>query len=338
MVRIYDRAWTHVNCLPVQGSSDRVSDLEAALDALAGELGPLQGEPVPLEGGLTNRNFRACFGRREVVVRLPGRHTDLLGIDRAAESAAARAAARLGIGPEVVAVLEEPACLVCELVPGSPLAEPDVGAPGTLERLAGALSALHRSGEHLPCAFDGHGVVRAYAATTRERGGRVPADYERALATADRIATSRAGARSTPVPCHNDLLAANVLVRDADLWIVDWEYAGMGDPFFDLGNLAVNNGLDEGEEERLLKAYLGRTPRDGDRATLGLMRFMSDFREAMWGVVQGTASDLDFDFHGYARDHFERLEATAQDRRLGHWLAEVGAPDPGGASSRTHDS
>ena len=50
------------------------------------------------------------------------------------------------------------------------------------------------------------------------------------------------------------------------------------------------------------------------------MRFMSDFREAMWGVVQQALSDLDFDFRGYAEEHFERLERTA-----------VGAPVPEGS-------
>ncbi len=43
------------------------------------------------------------------------------------------------------------------------------------------------------------------------------------------------------------------------------------------------------------------------------MRFMSDFREAMWGVVQGVVSELDFDFGAYAAEHFERMERTAAE-------------------------
>ena len=46
---------------------------------------------------------------------------------------------------------------------------------------------------------------------------------------------------------------------------------------------------------------------------LELMLFMSDFREAMWGVVQGAVSELDFDFAGYAAEHFERMERTASE-------------------------
>jgi hypothetical protein len=85
----------------------------------------------------------------------------------------------------------------------------------------------------------------------------------------------------------------------------------MGDPAFDLANLAVNNGLDEAGDEALLAAYGG-----GDQAVHVLMRFMSDFREAMWGVVQQAIAELDFDFAGYAAEHFARLEATAAEPRF----------------------
>ena len=126
------------------------------------------------------------------------------------------------------------------------------------------------------------------------------------------------------MPCHDDLLAAN-FIRGADqLWIVDWEYAGMGDRYFDLANFAVNNGLDEAQQETLLEAYFAEPPDERALATLRLMRFMSDFREAMWGVVQGVVSELDFDFADYHSKHFDRLPRPAADPRFAH-LARGGA-------------
>jgi thiamine kinase-like enzyme len=107
------------------------------------------------------------------------------------------------------------------------------------------------------------------------------------------------------------LLSANFIDGGDRLWLVDWEYAGMGDPFFDLGNFAVNNDLAEEGENALLVAYGSE---DGD--ALVLMRFMSDFREAMWGVVQLAISELDFDFGAYAEEHFERLARTAAEPRF----------------------
>ena len=115
---------------------------------------------------------------------------------------------------------------------------------------------------------------------------RVPAAYDDAHALAARIETAFEVSPSPLTTCHDDLLNANFL-RDGDhVWIVDYEYAGMGDVFFDLGNLAVNNGLDDDARERLLEHYFLGDVRDRHRARLALMRLMSDFREAMWGVVQ----------------------------------------------------
>jgi thiamine kinase-like enzyme len=98
----------------------------------------------------------------------------------------------------------------------------------------------------------------------------------------------------------------------------------MGDRYFDLGNFAVNNELDDDQEEALLAAYFDEPPTAGRLAALRLMRFMSDFREAMWGVLQGTLSDLDFDFAEYADKHFERLGAAEADPRFKVLLEEAG--------------
>jgi thiamine kinase-like enzyme len=111
-------------------------------------------------------------------------------------------------------------------------------------------------------------------------------------------------------PCHNDLLNANFIDDGQRIRIVDWEYAGMGDPFFDLGNFSINHELAPEEDTILLAAYEGAV-RPDRAARLELMRVMSDFREAMWGVLQQGISSLDVDFRAYAADHFDRLIANA---------------------------
>ena len=100
----------------------------------------------------------------------------------------------------------------------------------------------------------------------------------------------------------------------------------MGDRWFDLGNFAVNNELGEEEEAAFLAAYLGEPAGAAQLAPLRLMRFMSDFREAMWGVVQGSISDLDFDFAAYAAKHFGRLAAAEADPRFGAWIEDASGP------------
>jgi thiamine kinase-like enzyme len=247
-----------------------------------------------LGGGITNHNFKVVAGGEAFVVRIAGADTGLLGIDRRVEHAATRAAAELGIGPEVVTFVEPEGYLVTRFLEG------ETGAPGTREA-AELLRRLHE-GPPIPGRFDSFRVVEAYAEI-----GDPPPRFGAAKEIAGRI-EARRGAY-TPVPCHNDLLAAN-FIRGEQLWIVDWEYAGMGDPAFDLANFAVNNNLGEDGDRELLAAH------GGDSEIHVLMRFMSDFREAMWGVVQQAISQLDFDFAGYAAEHFERLERTAAEPRF----------------------
>jgi thiamine kinase-like enzyme len=177
-----------------------------------------------------------------------------------------------------------------------------------LARVASALHAFH-AGPPIPGTFDSFRVVEAYRTTALERGGQVPPDFEWAHEIARRIEGRRAA--DAAVPCHNDLLNANFLDDGERLCIVDWEYAGMGDRFFDLANFSINHELGESESATLLGAYFGDV-RDDDLHALALMRFMSDFREAMWGVVQNAVSELDFDFAAYSSEHFERLRRTAE--------------------------
>jgi len=300
-----------------------MSDVAQTLARLSAILGAPDGDPVLLDGGITNQNYKVEFGGKAYVVRVPGEHTELLGIDRDAEWAAACAAARAGVGPPVRAMLEDPPILVTVFVDGRHVTEDDLREPAMLAALAGSLQAMHSSAERLPATFSAFRVVEDYAHTARSHGVEPPDGYDAALKRAKRVEKALGGSSHDPVPCHNDLLASNLIRNGDELRIVDWEYAGMGDRWFDLGNLAVNNGLDEPSEEILLEAYFGKPPDAGQLAALRLMRFMSDFRESMWGTVQSAVSEVDFDFEGYARDHFDRLHETGGHPDFDDWLKEA---------------
>jgi len=256
----------------------------------------------PLGGGITNHNFKVECDGNAYVLRIAGSGTQLLGIDREAEHAAAQTAADLGVGPEVIGLIE--GSLITRFVEGQPVAPEEMRMPACLRETAGLLRRVH-DGPPFPASFDPFRVVEAYHEIAVAHGVAVPAEYHSAKQRADEI-ERRLGER-TERPCHNDLLNAN-FIRGADgIRIVDWEYAGMGDRFFDLANFSVNHELLPDDEELLLHAYFGEV-RDDHREHLGLMRFMSDFREAMWGVVQQGISELDFDFEDYADKHFARLQ------------------------------
>jgi len=271
-----------------------------------------------LGGGLTNHNFKVTAGGEAYVLRVSGKDTDLLGIDRRHEHEAALVAAALGLGPEVVAFVEESGCLVTRFVEGAPIPTETISSADTIAHVAAALRALH-DGPRVPGRFDAFRIVEDYRDTILARGKPAPMRYAAAKVLADEI--EHALGNRDPCPCHNDLLNANFIADGDRIWIVDWEYAGMGEPFFDLANFAVNNGLEDDGESALLAAYGGDGARDAARLTV--MRFMSDFREAMWGAVQAAVSELEVDYEAYADEHFDRLEATAASARFRGSLERV---------------
>ncbi|MDX6583291.1 MAG: hypothetical protein QOI10_2475 [Solirubrobacterales bacterium] len=310
-------------------------DLLRIVELLEPRLGHADQPPQPLGGGITNRNYRARFGGTDYVIRVPGKDTSLLEIDREAERIANERAAQVGIAPPVAAMLAEPQAIVTVFVEGTGLEPADLRRPEALTEVARSLRAIHELGEPLPTVFDSFRIVETYAATAVERGAALPDAYQEAGREAARIEAALSGPEHDPVPCHNDLLAANFIRGRStgtgsagQLWLVDWEYAGMGDRYFDLANFAVNNELGEAAQEQLLADYFGHgaDPRERARrlAALRLMCFMSDFREAMWGVVQSVVSELDFDFADYRDRHFDRLRETAADPRFASWLEEAG--------------
>lgn len=298
----------------------------AVIDAVQAQLGALVAEPVALGGGITNHNYRARFGEVEVVLRIAGHQTELLGIDRTAEHVATQAAADLGIAPAVLAFVPEHSCLVTAFVPGVPLADTVLREPPALVEIARALRAFHEHAPSLPTSFDVPQIARDYLELAGRHGARLPSGAWEAARLAERIAAALTGPEHAVVPCHDDLLAANLLGDGTRVWLVDWEYAGMGDRYFDLGNLSINNGFTDADDRALLAAYWDEPCTDRRFAALRLMRSMSDVREALWGTVQAAISDVDFDFAGYAERHLRRLAATTQDPRFESWLRDAASP------------
>ncbi len=272
-----------------------------------------------LAGGITNDNYVIRIESEPgqgpagpaYVARL-GEDRTMLGVDRRNEITCHRAASDLGLAPELVH--HEPGLLVTRFISGRTLDEADLRDPAMLDRVAVLLRRLHRSrhevsGEWLYfCPFQ---TVRTYARTADRLGARLPDRLEVLLEHA--VDLARRIGPFLPSPCHNDLLPANVIDDGDRLWLVDWEYAGVGHPLFDLANLAANAGLDEDGERHLLSAYRGDAAIDsGDLADLRVLRAASTLRESLWATIQTVASSIDFDYHAYATRYYQAyLEARA---------------------------
>jgi len=262
-------------------------------------------------GGYTNHNFVVRAGGQAYVARLcPER--PLLGIDRRNEVVCQEAASGWGLAPAVVH--HEDGLLISRFVAGRTLGPAEAGRPDVLDRLAAVLRRLHGGWDALAgevlyfCPFQ---AIRTYARSAARLQAGAPDNLDTMLEDARRL--SRRIAPFRPVLCHNDLMPAN-LIDDHDnqqLWLVDWEYAGIGHPLFDLANASANAALTDDQDRALLAAYRERAETDRcDWVELRIFKAASLLRETLWATLQTVASDIDFDYRRYAAENFQAYRAA----------------------------
>jgi thiamine kinase-like enzyme len=277
---------------------------------------------TPLTGGITNKNFRVDADGASYVLRITGADTELLGIRRDVEYAANRAAGELGVAPEVVYFIEPEGYLVTRFVDGAPIAPAEMRQPHNIARVAEKLRTFHTPAPTLASEFNVFRRIEMLTRTSRAHNCRFPKNFEWIVERVRETEIALMRDPYTPRPCHDDLLNLNFLDAHGEIRILDWEYAGMGDIFFDLANFASHHRFDDDQVRELLRAYFGDVTAQ-HFARLKLMWAMSEIHEAMWGTTQTGISKLDEDFQGYADLWFARATQAMQDARWDEWLSKA---------------
>ena len=274
-----------------------------------------------IPAGLTNTNYRVVVDGTPYFVRIPGASTELLAVDRGNELHNTLAAAASGVAPRVAHSLPEWQVFVLDWLPATTMSIESLRAPGMPTRLATTLRQLH-AGPPFRDDFDMFRVSERYLALVDERDIPIPAGYRAHLDRLPLIEAALARHPLASVPCHNDLLAENVLDDRTRLWIVDYEYSGMNDPAFELGNTCQELGYDPEQVSELCRAYFGEaTP--ALLARMRLQMIMSDVGWTLWAAIQARISTIDYDFGGWAEERWARATAMLDGPDFTTWLEEV---------------
>jgi thiamine kinase-like enzyme len=297
-----------------------VEDVLEAVPELHGATGV-----EPLAGGLTNTNYKVTTPGGCYVVRISGKDTGLLAIDRKNEAHNTRCAAESGVGAPLVAAVPEHDALVLEFLDGEVMNPEKLRKGDRIALVADACRRLH-SGPRFLHDFDMFEIQRGYIEVVQERGFRLPDRYlefepqVRALELAMRV-------RSEPtVPCNNDLLAENFIDVGGELRLIDYEYSGNNEPSFELGNVWSESNLSLAQLEELIAAYYG-SPLRNKVARARVWGLMSKYGWTLWGSIQDGVSDLDFDFWGWAMEKYDRAVAEFDGAGFERLLEDVQLSD-----------
>ncbi len=265
-------------------------------------------------GGLTNLVYRVETGGRIVIVRIPGDGTAEY-IDRAVEIHNTKVAAKTGVAPRVLWDDAASGNLVCDCVEGIVTMTPDLfhsrsGAPA---RAGAALRQLHDADELFKFRFELFSMIDDYLKVLSTKDTELPEGYARVVAEAEPIKKLLADKPGALVPSHCDPLCENFLDDGVRMWIVDFEYSGMNDPLWDLGDLSVEAGLTDAQDLEMLTAYFGKAPTDEQIGRTVIYKAMCDLLWTLWGLIQHADDNPAEDFWAYAINRFERCKALMTD-------------------------
>jgi thiamine kinase-like enzyme len=275
--------------------------------------------PITRLGGLTNLVFQVS----NYCLRIPGKGTEEY-INRAHEAVAAREAAKAGVSPDVLHFGED-GVMVTRFIDGAQTMSPaafklNQGAPG---RAGAAFRKLHISGAVFPFRFELFAMIDDYLKVLSTKDVALPAGYHDVVKEAGSIRSALAAHPAPLAPCHCDPLCENFLDAGERMWIVDWEYAGMNDPMWDLGDLSVEGKFGEAQEEEMMRAYFGGEAKPTERGRIVIYKAMCDLLWTLWGLIQLANKNPIDDFRAYADGRFARCKALMETKDFARHVAAV---------------
>ena len=279
----------------------------------------------PLTGGLTNTNYKVTSPAGRFVVRISGKDTSLLAIDRENEVHNTIAAAETGVGPPFVAAVPQHGALVLGYLDGDVMDAEKLRGGDRLVAVAEACRRLH-SGRRFLRDFDMFEIQPRYLAIVRERGFRLPDRYEELEPQIRELERAIRRLPEETVPCNNDLLAENLIDVGGEMRLIDYEYSGNNEPSFELGNVWSESNLSLDQLEELVGAYWGR-PLRSKVARARLWGLMAKYGWTLWGSIQVGISELDFDFWGWAMERYERVLEELDGPEFEQLLSDVQRED-----------
>ena len=265
----------------------RLREVEELCCGVAPGEGPVTVEP--LGAGLLSDTYRVKRDGASYTLKIASQQGFELGADPAWEVRLLEQAGAAGVAPAVAYCDPGRKVLLTRWAAGRPWTVEEANEPASLERIAQLLRRVHA----LEVAGPPHSLspvrwVEIYAASLAQRGVDAGDPALRAAATAH----LRQLDEWVPVPqvvCHSDLHALNLIEQANALILLDWEYAHIADPLWDLAGWSANNDLDAASQWRLLGDYGGRSPLAEDWRRLRLNLWLYDYVCLLWSKLYLSA-------------------------------------------------
>jgi len=273
----------------------------------------------------------------------PKKYTKVHLIDREMEIQCANAAFQSGTSPRVREYNSKEGLMLTEFLNGTILTEENIRQPQMLKQVLKLLIDFQTNVVLKPASYGVFTPMRLaenYLIHARQFGSNLPSYIDDVFTKVREIDKLLSKSKTPTSSIHNDLVPANIIKDDKRLWLFDFEYCNVGDPYNDLANIAAMNMFSESEEELLFQLYheikgidLSTDPelKNFLFAQHNLMKILSNLKEGMWGMVQGYVTDIEFEtswsshssFEEYGLEFLSTVQKNLLSSQFSTWMQTV---------------
>ncbi len=271
-------------------------------------------------GGQTNDNYKVTSGSISCFFRCVNGSNAALGSSLEREFQITSLVSEARIAPKVIHYSPQEGVLVTDFIHTS-TDKVNVRDVMTMQKFCHLIASVHNLQVEFPSEFCPFETIQQYTKNALDAEVVLPPTLKSSiLPKMDRLQRFLLGLRALEKkPSHLDLHGGNIIDDGEKLWLIDWEYAAMADPYFDLATLASVEKFSDNEMYDLLYCYLGKKPAQGEFQYLYLMRILADTRWALWSYIQVKLSTQDEPFEEMGN---EFLQSALE--RMNQFLLEAG--------------
>jgi len=273
----------------------------------------------PINGGITNTNYEITVDKKSFFLSMPSSNSELLNIDYRNKYYNNKICGENNISPRVIHFIESENLLVTEFIKSESSSLESFQSSKEIKELVKNIKLLHNAKPFLR-NFNMYNQIRSYQKTLKR-------DYlpKKLFKYVNKIKTFEKALylpNNLLVPCHNDLLSANIINKDNQIFIIDFDYSGNNDPCFELGNLSVEMEYNDEQINKLVKSYYGKN-NENIICRINLQSVVSDIGWSLWSYVQAENSNLNFDYSAHAIYRLERAINKMESKEYELWLNNI---------------
>ena len=271
----------------------------------------------PIDSGITNINFEVIVDEKSFFLSMPSSNSELLDIDYNNKYYNNKICGEINISPRVIHFIESENLLVTEFIKSK--VSSMFQSSKEIEQLVKNIKLLHNANPFLR-KFDMFNQINYYQSILKKDA--LPKKLFKYVKNINTLKQKLYLPDDRLVPCHNDLLVANIMNKDNQIFIVDFDYSGNNDPCFELGNLSVEMEYDDEQINKLVKSYYGEI-NENIISRVNLQGIVSDIGWSLWSYVQVENSNLNYDYSSHAIYRLERAINKMESKEYKLWINNI---------------